>query len=100
MREQFDMSFQESGKNLFDVFSGFLTSPCKLMFCTKIDHSRRKTLNSGSDLTEWVLLYTHTPRHKKHEPSKLNCYTFSDELTPLDMKSLSSPLQMDVVYEN
>jgi hypothetical protein len=41
-----------------------------------------------------------TPYDKKHEPSKLNCKTFSDELTPLGMNSLSYPLQMDVVYEN
>ncbi len=29
---------------------------------------------------------------KKHEPSKLNYYSFSDELTPLGMHSLEFPL--------
>ncbi len=76
-------------------------SPSKWMLCTRIDHSRRKTLNSGSDLTEWVLPHTHTHfATKKHEPSKLNCKTFSDELTPLGMNSLSSHKQKDTVYEN
>ncbi len=42
----------------------------------------------------------HTTGDKKHDPSKLNYYTFGDELTPLDVNSLSSAQQMDVVYTN
>jgi hypothetical protein len=44
--------------------------------------------------------YSHSLCHKKHEPSKLNYCTFSNELTSLGMNSLSSPFQMDVVYKN
>jgi hypothetical protein len=33
-----------------------------------------------------------TPGDKKHEPCKLNYYTFDDELTPLDVNSLEFPL--------
>ncbi len=35
--------------------------------------------------------YSHALRHKKHEPSKLNYYIFSDELTPMGKNSLRSP---------
>jgi hypothetical protein len=30
--------------------------------------------------------YSHSLHQKKHEPSKLTCYSFSDELTSLGMK--------------
>ncbi len=45
----------------------------------------------------WVMIVH--PGDKKHEPSKLNYYTFDDELTPMGVSSLSSPQQMDVVYQ-
>jgi hypothetical protein len=35
--------------------------------------------------------YSHSLCHKQHEASKLNYYTFSDELIPLGINSLSSP---------
>jgi hypothetical protein len=50
-------------------------------------------------LPEKYFKKSYTPGDKKHKPSKLNYYTFDDELTPLGVNSLSSPQQMDVVYK-
>jgi hypothetical protein len=37
-----------------------------------------------------VHMYICTPGDIKHEPSKMNYYTFGDELTPLGVNSLYS----------
>ncbi len=44
--------------------------------------------------------YSYSLCHKKYEPSELNYYIFRNELTHLDINSLYSPKQMDVMYEN
>jgi hypothetical protein len=41
-----------------------------------------------------------TPSYKKHEPSKLNYYTFGDELTILGINSLSPPSKWMLYTKN
>jgi hypothetical protein len=76
------------------------TASTNILRYSKMSALKKLILSLLQSITrDLTVLSIRKPGDKKHEPSKLNYYTFGDELTSLGVNSLSSPLQMDVVYK-